>query len=61
MAESAAPAPAWEFHLPLAPSDLLRTAGPAQYAVQEVLPPKQLPRQLAGRQAGVGGLTRKVK
>ncbi|XP_034997174.2 condensin complex subunit 1 [Zootoca vivipara] len=40
-------APSWEFSLPLSPADLLRGAGPSQYVVQEVLPPKQLPGQLA--------------
>ncbi|XP_062984497.1 condensin complex subunit 1 [Elgaria multicarinata webbii] len=45
------PAPAWEFHLPLSPADLLRSAGPSQYVVQEVLPLKQLPGQLAAFRA----------
>lgn len=40
--------PTWEFHLPLAPADLLRSAGSSQYVVQEVLPLNQLPEQLAG-------------
>lgn len=40
--------PAWEFHLPLSPTDLLRSAGSLQYTVQEVLPLRELPRQLAG-------------
>ncbi|KAL7988486.1 hypothetical protein Chor_007405 [Crotalus horridus] len=39
--------PAWEFHLPLSPTDLLRSAGSLQYTVQEVLPLRELPRQLA--------------
>nr|XP_060618633.1 condensin complex subunit 1 isoform X2 [Anolis sagrei ordinatus] len=39
--------PAWEFHLPLSPDDLLRSAAPSQYAVQEVLPVKQLPGRLS--------------
>ncbi|XP_066469890.1 condensin complex subunit 1 [Tiliqua scincoides] len=48
MAELALPpAPFWEFHLPLAPADLLRSAGSSQYVVQEILPPNQLPGQLA--------------
>ncbi|XP_050793006.1 condensin complex subunit 1 isoform X1 [Gopherus flavomarginatus] len=37
----------WEFHLPLAPADLLRSGGPAQYVVQEVLAPAQVAAQLA--------------
>ncbi|XP_067402039.1 condensin complex subunit 1 isoform X1 [Emydura macquarii macquarii] len=37
----------WEFHLPLSPADLLRSGGPAQYVVQEVLPRAQLAGQLA--------------
>ncbi|XP_030391299.1 condensin complex subunit 1 isoform X4 [Gopherus evgoodei] len=37
----------WEFHLPLAPADLLRSGGPAQYVVQEVLAPAQVAGQLA--------------
>nr|XP_008117482.1 PREDICTED: condensin complex subunit 1 [Anolis carolinensis] len=40
-------APAWEFHLPLTSADLLRSAAPSQYAVQEVLPVKQLPGRLS--------------
>ncbi|XP_015276215.1 PREDICTED: condensin complex subunit 1 [Gekko japonicus] len=44
--------PAWEFHLPLSADDLLRSDGPSQYAVQEVLPVKELRGQLAGFQAG---------
>uniref|UniRef100_A0A670ZQ92 Condensin complex subunit 1 n=1 Tax=Pseudonaja textilis TaxID=8673 RepID=A0A670ZQ92_PSETE len=39
--------PSWEFHLPLSPADLLRSAGSLQYVVQEVLPLRQLPGQLA--------------
>ncbi|NXS50185.1 CND1 protein, partial [Balaeniceps rex] len=34
---------AWEFHLPLAPADLLRDGGPGRYVVQEVLPARELP------------------
>jgi len=41
-------AAAWEFHLPLAPADLLRDGGPGRYAVQEVLPARELPHALAG-------------
>ncbi|NXW05817.1 CND1 protein, partial [Fregetta grallaria] len=33
----------WEFHLPLAPDDLLQNGGPGRYAVQEVLPARELP------------------
>ncbi|XP_059692144.1 condensin complex subunit 1 [Gavia stellata] len=33
----------WEFHLPLAPADLLRDGGPGRYVVQEVLPARELP------------------
>ncbi|KAK1200158.1 CND1 protein, partial [Pygoscelis papua] len=36
-------AAAWEFHLPLAPADLLRDGGPGRYVVQEVLPVRELP------------------
>ncbi|XP_075021508.1 condensin complex subunit 1 isoform X1 [Calonectris borealis] len=36
-------AAAWEFHLPLAPADLLRDGGPGRYVVQEVLPARELP------------------
>ncbi|KAM9277718.1 condensin complex subunit 1 [Cariama cristata] len=36
-------AEAWEFHLPLAPADLLRDGGPGRYVVQEVLPVRELP------------------
>ncbi|XP_065532366.1 condensin complex subunit 1 isoform X3 [Lathamus discolor] len=32
-----------EFHLPLVPADLLRESSPGQYAVQEVLPVRDLP------------------
>ncbi|XP_070791467.1 condensin complex subunit 1 [Pituophis catenifer annectens] len=39
--------PSWEFHLPLSPTDLLRSAGSLQYVVQEVLPLRQLPGHLA--------------
>uniref|UniRef100_A0A8C6Y588 Condensin complex subunit 1 n=1 Tax=Naja naja TaxID=35670 RepID=A0A8C6Y588_NAJNA len=39
--------PSWEFHLPLSPTDLLHSAGSLQYVVQEVLPLRQLPGQLA--------------
>lgn len=45
------PVPAWEFHLPLSPADLLRSAGVSQYVVQEVLPLKQLPGRLSEFQA----------
>ncbi|XP_075367420.1 condensin complex subunit 1 isoform X1 [Mycteria americana] len=34
---------AWEFHLPLAPADLLRDGGPGRYVVQAVLPARELP------------------
>ncbi|XP_065442007.1 condensin complex subunit 1 isoform X5 [Chrysemys picta bellii] len=37
----------WEFHLPLSPGDLLRSGGPAQYVVQEVLSVAQVAGQLA--------------
>ncbi|XP_048675782.2 condensin complex subunit 1 isoform X4 [Caretta caretta] len=37
----------WEFHLPLSPGDLLRSGGPAQYVVQEVLSLAQVAVQLA--------------
>uniref|UniRef100_A0A8D0HHD7 Uncharacterized protein n=1 Tax=Sphenodon punctatus TaxID=8508 RepID=A0A8D0HHD7_SPHPU len=43
--------PRWEFQLPLAPDELLRSAVPTQYAVREVLSPAQLPAQLAAFQA----------
>ncbi|XP_067998128.1 condensin complex subunit 1 [Melanerpes formicivorus] len=36
-------AAAWEFHLPLAPADLLRAGGYGRYVVQEVLPVRELP------------------
>ncbi|NXL46487.1 CND1 protein, partial [Podilymbus podiceps] len=36
-------AAAWEFHLPLAPADLLRDGGAGRYAVQEVLTARELP------------------
>ncbi|XP_077201947.1 condensin complex subunit 1 isoform X2 [Paroedura picta] len=42
--------PTWEFHLPLSAADLLRSDGPSHYAVQEVLPVKELRGQLAGFQ-----------
>ncbi|KAJ6658260.1 hypothetical protein lerEdw1_020532 [Lerista edwardsae] len=52
MAELSLPlSPSWEFQLPLAPADLLRSAGSSQYVVQEVLPLNQLPGQLAAFQA----------
>lgn len=38
-----------EFHLPLAPADLLRDGGPGRYVVQEVLSPRELPPALAGK------------
>ncbi|NXR98397.1 CND1 protein, partial [Oxylabes madagascariensis] len=40
-----------EFHLPLAPADLLRDGGPGRYVVQEVLPARQLPPALAAFRA----------
>ncbi|NXY53962.1 CND1 protein, partial [Callaeas wilsoni] len=40
-----------EFHLPLAPADLLRDGGPGRYVVQEVLPLRELPPALAAFQA----------
>ncbi|NXQ23847.1 CND1 protein, partial [Alaudala cheleensis] len=40
-----------EFHLPLAPADLLRDGGPARYVVQEVLPAHGLPQALAAFRA----------
>ncbi|XP_063250321.1 condensin complex subunit 1 isoform X2 [Prinia subflava] len=36
-----------EFHLPLAPADLLRDGGPGRYVVREVLPARELPPALA--------------
>ncbi|KAM7064926.1 condensin complex subunit 1 isoform 1-T1 [Acridotheres tristis] len=36
-----------EFHLPLAPADLLRDGGPGRYMVKEVLPARELPPALA--------------
>ncbi|XP_040834711.1 condensin complex subunit 1 [Ochotona curzoniae] len=36
----------FEFHLPLAPEELLKSRGVNQYVVQEVLPVRQLPAQL---------------
>ncbi|XP_062428605.1 condensin complex subunit 1 [Rhea pennata] len=41
----------WEFHLPLAPGDLLRGAGPGRYVVQEVLPARELAAPLAAFRA----------
>lgn len=38
-----------EFHLPLAPADLLRDGGPGRYVVQEVLLARELPPALAGK------------
>lgn len=38
-----------DFHLPLAPADLLRDGGPGRYVVQEVLPAGELPPALAGK------------
>lgn len=38
-----------EFHLPLAPADLLRDDGPGRYVVQEVLSAQELPPALAGK------------
>ncbi|NWW69797.1 CND1 protein, partial [Climacteris rufus] len=40
-----------EFRLPLAPADLLRDGGPGRYAVQEVLPARELPPALAAFRA----------
>ncbi|KAF4804884.1 Condensin complex subunit 1 [Turdus rufiventris] len=40
-----------EFHLPLAPADLLRDGGPGRYVVQEVLSPRELPPALAAFRA----------
>ncbi|NXE95196.1 CND1 protein, partial [Menura novaehollandiae] len=40
-----------EFHLPLAPADLLRDGGPGRYVVQEVLPARELPSALAAFRA----------
>lgn len=40
---------AWEFHLPLAPADLLRDGDPGRYVVQEVLPVRELPPALVGK------------
>ncbi|NXM80835.1 CND1 protein, partial [Oenanthe oenanthe] len=40
-----------EFHLPLAPADLLRDGGPGRYVVQEVLPARELPPALAAFRA----------
>ncbi|XP_048359321.1 LOW QUALITY PROTEIN: condensin complex subunit 1 [Sphaerodactylus townsendi] len=51
VAPSSVVAPTWEFHLPLSAADLLRSDGPSQYAVQEVLPVKELRGQLSGFQA----------
>nr|XP_048300079.1 condensin complex subunit 1 isoform X1 [Myodes glareolus] len=41
----------FEFHLPLAPEELLKSRGVNQYVVQEVLPIKQLPSQLRAFQS----------
>ncbi|XP_025960649.2 condensin complex subunit 1 isoform X1 [Dromaius novaehollandiae] len=43
--------PLWEFHLPLSPGDLLRGGGPGRYAVQEVLPARELAAPLAAFRA----------
>ncbi|XP_044305684.1 condensin complex subunit 1 isoform X1 [Varanus komodoensis] len=51
MADSSFLAPPWEFHLPLSAADLLRSAGPSQYVVQEVLSLEQLPGLLAAFRA----------
>ncbi|NWW01229.1 CND1 protein, partial [Oreocharis arfaki] len=40
-----------EFHLPLAPADLLRDGGPGRYVVQEVLSVRELPPALAAFRA----------
>ncbi|XP_074964006.1 condensin complex subunit 1 [Phalacrocorax aristotelis] len=37
----------WEFHLPLAPADLLRDSGSGSYVVQKVLPVREIPPALA--------------
>lgn len=44
-----AAAAAWEFHLPLVPSDLLRDSGPGRYVVQDILPARELPPALTGK------------
>ncbi|NWV26460.1 CND1 protein, partial [Origma solitaria] len=44
-------AAALEFHLPLAPADLLRDGGPGRYVVQEVLPARELQPALAAFRA----------
>ncbi|KAH0517560.1 Condensin complex subunit 1 [Microtus ochrogaster] len=41
----------FEFHLPLAPEELLKSRGVNQYVVQEVLPVKELPSQLRAFQS----------
>lgn len=41
----------FEFHLPLAPEELLKSRGVNEYVVQEVLPIKQLPSQLRAFQS----------
>ncbi|XP_054023576.1 condensin complex subunit 1 [Dryobates pubescens] len=45
---AAAAAAAWEFHLPLAPGDLLRAGGYGRYVVQEVLSVRELPSAITG-------------
>ncbi|XP_062369276.1 condensin complex subunit 1 [Cinclus cinclus] len=40
-----------EFHLPLAPADLLRDGGPGRYVVREVLPARELPPALSAFRA----------
>lgn len=44
----------FEFHLPLAPEELLKSRGVNQYVVQEVLPVRQLPAQLRGKPGDAG-------
>ncbi|XP_065504815.1 condensin complex subunit 1 isoform X2 [Caloenas nicobarica] len=44
-------AAAWEFHLPLAPADLLRDGGPGRYVVQDILPARELPPALTAFRA----------
>ncbi|KAK2528299.1 condensin complex subunit 1 isoform X1 [Columba livia] len=46
-----AAAAAWEFHLPLVPSDLLRDSGPGRYVVQDILPARELPPALTAFRA----------
>ncbi|KAK2516781.1 Ncapd2 [Columba guinea] len=46
-----AAAAAWEFHLPLVPTDLLRDSGPGRYVVQDILPARELPPALTAFRA----------